>query len=251
MHAMPFLERLNTPSDAMHVDVNLRNREYSDNAHYEADIFIIERRSLLGECIIAGLRSVCASMRFMLVDNTDTLLQSGHFSDDAVIIMRVEDEPKPSSPGDMSGIEKVKAATPHASLILVTDIDSPNFVAEALRLGAVAVIPTSMHLRVVARVLQLVLAGGVFVPASSFRGSHGQPGAPLRAPRADISKLSPRQVLVAKHLRKGTSNKAIAYDLNMCESTVKVHVRQIMKKLNARNRTQVAFLTNEMFSDDA
>jgi DNA-binding NarL/FixJ family response regulator len=33
---------------------------------------------------------------------------------------------------------------------------------------------------------------------------------------------------------------AIAYDLNMCESTVKVHVRNILKKLKAKNRTDVA-----------
>ena len=34
----------------------------------------------------------------------------------------------------------------------------------------------------------------------------------------------------------------IAYDLNMCESTVKVHVRNIMKKIKARNRTEVAVM---------
>ena len=41
-------------------------------------------------------------------------------------------------------------------------------------------------------------------------------------------------------IKQGKSNKVIAYDLNMCESTVKVHVRNIMKKLNAKNRTEVA-----------
>jgi hypothetical protein len=38
----------------------------------------------------------------------------------------------------------------------------------------------------------------------------------------------------------------IAYDLNMCESTVKVHIRHILKKLNAHNRTQVVLLTRSM-----
>jgi DNA-binding NarL/FixJ family response regulator len=33
----------------------------------------------------------------------------------------------------------------------------------------------------------------------------------------------------------------------MCESTVKVHVRNIMKKLKAKNRTEVAYLTNKYF----
>jgi FixJ family two-component response regulator len=43
------------------------------------------------------------------------------------------------------------------------------------------------------------------------------------------------------------ANKLIAYELNMCESTVKVHVRNIMKKLNATNRTQVAYMTRGLF----
>jgi hypothetical protein len=49
-------------------------------------------------------------------------------------------------------------------------------------------------------------------------------------------------------LREGKANKIIAYELNMCESTVKVHVRNIMKKLKARNRTEVAFKTAELFA---
>ena len=45
-------------------------------------------------------------------------------------------------------------------------------------------------------------------------------------------------------LRKGEANKTIAFELKMCESTVKVHVRNIMKKLNARSRTEVAYLVS-------
>ena len=50
-------------------------------------------------------------------------------------------------------------------------------------------------------------------------------------------------------IRQGKPNKIIAYELNMCESTVKVHVRAIMKKLKARNRTEVAYLFSSSISD--
>ena len=43
------------------------------------------------------------------------------------------------------------------------------------------------------------------------------------------------------------ANKLIAYELNMCESTVKVHIRNIMRKLKATNRMQVAYLTRAFF----
>jgi DNA-binding CsgD family transcriptional regulator len=61
--------------------------------------------------------------------------------------------------------------------------------------------------------------------------------------------FSPRQREVLRRLWMGKPNKAIAYELNMCESTVKVHIRQIMKKLNATNRTQVVVLTRPSFPD--
>lgn len=51
--------------------------------------------------------------------------------------------------------------------------------------------------------------------------------------------LTPRQSEVLERLREGKPNKVIARDLNMTEATVKVHVRQIMRKFGAANRTQV------------
>ncbi len=89
------------------------------------------------------------------------------------------------------------------------------------------------------------------MPASSLQQLSSQEATVEPAsPTPDPNALSPRQILVAKALRQGTPNKVIAYDLNMCESTVKVHVRHIMKKLKAKNRTQVAFLTNSMFPSE-
>ena len=48
-------------------------------------------------------------------------------------------------------------------------------------------------------------------------------------------------------LRRGKANKIIAYELNLRESTVKVHVRNIMKKVKATNRTEVVFKLNDLF----
>jgi DNA-binding NarL/FixJ family response regulator len=53
-------------------------------------------------------------------------------------------------------------------------------------------------------------------------------------------RVTVRERKVIQAIRQGKPNKVIAYELNMCESTVKVHVRNIMKKLNARNRTDIA-----------
>ena len=49
-------------------------------------------------------------------------------------------------------------------------------------------------------------------------------------------------------LKDGKPNKIIAYELDICESTVKVHMRHIMGKLNATNRTQAALLAQHILA---
>ena len=69
---------------------------------------------------------------------------------------------------------------------------------------------------------------------------HDQPQTIEHAPEVAQTNfpLTPRQFEVLGRLREGKPNKLIARDLNMTEATVKVHVRQIMRKLGATNRTQ-------------
>jgi DNA-binding NarL/FixJ family response regulator len=107
-------------------------------------------------------------------------------------------------------------------------------------------IPSNATLDVVVRALDFVRLGGVFIPANGAvapREMHMQSG----ILNLDGGILTAREYAVLASLRQGQSNKRIAYDLKMSESTVKVHVRNIMKKLKARNRTEVAFLTQSMF----
>jgi DNA-binding NarL/FixJ family response regulator len=53
--------------------------------------------------------------------------------------------------------------------------------------------------------------------------------------------LTARQKAVLAQLQQGKANKIIAHELGMSESTAKVHIRNIMRKMGATNRTQAAF----------
>lgn len=105
------------------------------------------------------------------------------------------------------------------------------------------------------KALSLVQAGGMYVPgglvsqwlrqevrpAAAEAGGEVADGAAADGP-ALAHELTPRQIDVLEILQEGQPNKVIATRLRMTESTVKVHVRQIMRRLNARNRTEVALL---------
>ncbi|MGU3391576.1 helix-turn-helix domain-containing protein [Sphingomonas sp. M1A8_2b] len=56
--------------------------------------------------------------------------------------------------------------------------------------------------------------------------------------------LTPTQIKVLHGVHSGLLNKQIAYDLGIAEATVKAHMTALMRKLNVRNRTQVAIVAH-------
>jgi DNA-binding NarL/FixJ family response regulator len=128
--------------------------------------------------------------------------------------------------------------------VVLTDSDGPDHVIAALNSGARGYVPTSVTLDVAVEAVRLVEAGGTYVPASSliaWNGS-GEASSPQKRRLAEL--FTKRQAAVVQALQHGKANKQIAYELNMREGTVKVHVRNIMRKLKAKNRTEVAVLAS-------
>ena len=91
----------------------------------------------------------------------------------------------------------------------------------------------------------------MYVPASSLMAANRPQEVKAAAANSGLSGLTTRQLAVLESVRRGKANKVIAYELNMCESTVKVHLRNIMKKLRARNRTEAAFMIHEAMGQRA
>ena len=117
----------------------------------------------------------------------------------------------------------------------------------AIGYGAKGYIPMTMRFEIAIEALHIVLAGGTYVPAECIltaASSSGKPSSSLAAPGA----VTARELAVARAVHLGKTNKVIARELNMRESTVKVHVRHIMKKLCAKNRTEVAIKSTGLLS---
>lgn len=141
-------------------------------------------------------------------------------------------------------------------IVVFSDNENRNSIAASLRCGAKGYVPSDTPLEVAARAIKLVLVGGVFVPANvlveSQEGETSQPAAVT--PKLDFTA---RENDVVKALLKGKSNKVIAYDLSLSESSVKVHIRNVMRKLQVRNRTEAVIRIAEIlgpgveFSDDS
>jgi DNA-binding NarL/FixJ family response regulator len=133
-----------------------------------------------------------------------------------------------------------------APVIVLCDADGIESVLAAFEIGARGYIPTaSTSLKLAVEIMRLVKAGGTFVPPSSLSVRRVSRQGTTRGATTSLQ-FTERQLAVLSRLKQGKTNKIIAHELKMSESTVKVHIRKIMKKLNATNRTEVAWRAHEL-----
>lgn len=138
------------------------------------------------------------------------------------------------------------ARLPRAALVVVSGSERRADLMSALDNGATGYIPKSSSAKVLLSALQLVMAGGIYVPAEAIRSDLVTGGDALSDDAltglgaGGGDQLTPRQREVLDRLREGKSNKRIAHELGLTEGTVKVHVTAILRLLGVRNRTQAA-----------
>lgn len=125
-------------------------------------------------------------------------------------------------------------------IVVLAASDDISQIIAARDAGATGYIPSSLSIDEIVGATKLAAAGSVVLKISSLEKYGNSAGKDVAIPNL-LQNLTPRQADVAEGIRRGKSNKVIAYELDMCESTVKVHVRNIMRKLNVSNRTEAAF----------
>jgi DNA-binding NarL/FixJ family response regulator len=133
---------------------------------------------------------------------------------------------------DKSGIEAmraIRAEFPEARIIVLTTFEGDVEIQRALEAGARAYILKNMPPKELLEVIEQVHAGKKRIPS--------QVAAQLAEHVADES-LTTREVEVLNELAKGNRNRDIAEKLFITEETVKVHIKHIMEKLGASDRTQ-------------
>jgi DNA-binding NarL/FixJ family response regulator len=133
-------------------------------------------------------------------------------------------------------IKSVRRLMPQAPLVILSDREQPQEICAAFRQGAVGYMSTSLEPAVAFQALSFIKSGGSFFPPSVLSSYFPQEN----ESSAHEGDLTARQEGVFGLLRQGCSNKVIARELGMSESTVKVHARKIMRKFGVANRTQLA-----------
>jgi DNA-binding NarL/FixJ family response regulator len=143
-----------------------------------------------------------------------------------------------------SGVRQIRAAAPLLPLVVASGHDDPATIRAVLGAGAAGFVPKTSSSELLRRALQIVLAGGVYVPQQALADL------PAEAPATtDATGLTPRQRDVLRGLLRGAPNKVIARDLGLTEGTVKIHIAAILRVLQVRNRTEAVVRARELDLD--
>jgi DNA-binding NarL/FixJ family response regulator len=152
-------------------------------------------------------------------------------------------------------VEKARAQCVEAPIAAILHGEDASLVKTLRALGLVGVVQQSASLAIAVAAVRLMMVGGVFLPPEQTceqspplatqwgrqpcDNAAGPEIGELHGDSPSEKPLTARELDVLKILREGRQNKTIAFTLGISESTVKVHLRNIMKKLNVSNRMQV------------
>ncbi|MVO14269.1 response regulator [Parasedimentitalea huanghaiensis] len=198
-------------------------------------ILLADDHDMVRETISAYLKSVGGAEVVSTIDLNDALQQieeNGPF--DLVLL----DYNMPGMFG-LEGLVRALKCNGGTGVAILSGSAPPHTAQEALDAGAVGYLPKTMGAKSLLNAIRFMSAGEIYVPVTLMREEATAPEHPM------AQMLSPRETEVLSGLCRGQSNKEIARDLELQEVTIKLHVRTLCRKLDAKNRTQAALAAKE------
>lgn len=141
--------------------------------------------------------------------------------------------------GDL--VRSLKAICPEARMVLLTGTLDTDIMTKVIEAGVDGFLMKDMSTEALTQSLRLVMMGEKVFPSSLaallISGRMNSVATDLPASRSGVSQ---REAQILRCLQNGSSNKVIANHLGITEATVKVHLKSVLRKIDASNRTQAA-----------
>ncbi len=155
----------------------------------------------------------------------------------------------------VDALPALRAALPKVRIILLTVSEDENDLATALKAGANGYLLKTMDAEALVASIVRVMQGESVIAdemtsklVAAYRGAiENAPGVatsvePTVHAISPLSHLSPRELDILRGIALGESNKLIARHLGIAETTVKIHVQHVLRKLNVASRVQAAVI---------
>ena len=156
----------------------------------------------------------------------------------------------------VDAIPALREVAPAARILMLTVSEDENDLAAALRNGASGYLLKTMEGDALSAAIRGAMRGESVVAqemtgklVAAYRSAAGGSATPVAttppAPAGPLASLSPRELDILRGIASGASNKEIARTLSIAETTVKIHVQHILRKLDVSSRVHAAVLATE------
>ncbi len=212
-----------------------------------ANVFLIDSNRLFRE----GLKRLFQGTAFTVVGEASTPTESASGMQASgvqpgLILMDV-------STITEQEISALRAQAPEARIVMLSADLNTALLSDALRAGVQGYLVKDISSEALMQSLQLVLLGEKVFPTNLAELLLSGMRATVVPEPSDRKGLSGREKQILRCLLNGNSNKMIANHLSITEATVKVHLKSLLRKINATNRTQAAIwaMNNGMMDEKA
>ena len=176
----------------------------------------------------------------MQADDPDTIILNAASVQEAITVADQDDaldiivlDLKMPGMDGLNGAQKMMSRYPSLPLVILSGTATSTIVRAALKIGVRGFLPKTLSGPALMNALRLIIAGETYAPSSLLSATK-----PSMA-EGMTSALTPREAEVLSQLRLGGSNKEIGNALEIAETTVKLHLKAIAEKLQAKNRTDI------------
>lgn len=135
----------------------------------------------------------------------------------------------------LGGLKKMMTSNQGRPVALMSGSASSEIAEQAIAMGAAGFVPKTLGSRSMVAAAKFMATGETFTPMSMM----------IKERDRKVAFLSPREIDVLRGICAGKSNKEIARDHDLQEVTVKLHVKTMSRKLEARNRTHAAMIARD------
>ncbi|MCA8882627.1 MAG: response regulator transcription factor [Rhodobacteraceae bacterium] len=139
----------------------------------------------------------------------------------------------------LDGLARAKALNAPKPVAIMSGTAPKSVAQEALDAGAIGFLPKTLPAKSLVNAVRFMAAGEPYIPVSFLTAEEVVEENPLG------KKLSAREMQVLSGLCRGMANKEIARELDLQEVTIKLHVKTLCNKLDAKNRTHAAMIAKE------
>lgn len=144
----------------------------------------------------------------------------------------------------LEAVKKIRESSPQMKVAMITRPGERPNPLQILKAGARACLAKSISADALVKAIELISSGRIIIGRTFAEEFLDEIASAEKADGAKVAdtkySLSERETEIARLIAEGSTNKEIAKELFIAENTVKVHVKNILKKLELRNRQQLA-----------